>query len=149
MGIENRNSKKFQKSDSSNSSGTRNKIDNNRGGESSPRNSKFKVSDNSRSRAKGVKTSINNRQNKHSTNRTQKRNNRFSNDNITSRNNNTKNTDTKINTSQNKNLGKSSKNLQGKNHSSNNQKNNQRKRSKAPLETMRIMPLGGDRKSVV
>ncbi len=143
MGIENRNSKKFQKSDSSNLSGTRNKIDNNRGGESSPRNSKFKVSDNSRSRAKGVKTSINNRQNKHSTNRTQKRNNRFSNDNITSRNNNTKNTDTKINTSQNKNLGKSSKNLQGKNHSSNNQKNNQRKRPKAPLETMRIMPLGG------
>lgn len=131
MGIENRNSKKFQKSDSSNSSGTRNKIDNNRGGESSPRNSKFKVSDNSRSRAKGVKTSINNRQNKHSTNRTQKRN------------NTTKNTDTKINTSQNKNLGKSSKNLQGKNHSSNNQKNNQRKRPKAPLETMRIMPLGG------
>ena len=143
MGIENRNSKKFQKSDSSNSSGTRNKIDNNRGGESSPRNSKFKVSDNSRSRAKGVKTSINNRQNKHSTNRTQKRNNRFSNDNITSRNNNTNNTDTKINTSQNKNLGKSSKNLQVKNHSSNNQKNNQRKRPKAPLETMRIMPLGG------
>lgn len=143
MGIENRNSKKFQKSDSSNLSGTRNKIDNNRGGESSPRNSKFKVSDNSRSRAKGVKTSINNRQNKHSTNRTQKRNNMFSNDNITSRNNNTKNTDTKINTSQNKNLGKSSKNLQGKNHSSNNQKNNQRKRPKAPLETMRIMPLGG------
>ena len=143
MGIENRNSKKFQKSDSSNLSGTRNKIDNNRGGESSPRNSKFKVSDNSRSRAKGVKTSINNRQNKHSTNRTQKRNNRFSNDNITSRNNNTKNTDTKINTSQNKNLGKSSKNLQGKNHSSNNQKNSQRKRPKAPLETMRIMPLGG------
>lgn len=143
MGIENRNSKKFQKSDSSNLSGTRNKIDNNRGGESSPRNSKFKVSDNSRSRAKGVKTSINNRQNKHSTNRTQKRNNRFSNDNITSRNNNTKNTDTKINTSQNKNLGKSSKNLQGKNHSSNNQNNNQRKRPKAPLETMRIMPLGG------
>ena len=43
MGIENRNSKKFQKTGSSNPSVTRKNIANNRGDDSSPRNSNFKV----------------------------------------------------------------------------------------------------------
>lgn len=141
MGIENRNSKKFQKTGSSNPSVTRKNIANNRGGDSSPRNSNFKVSDNSRSRAKGVKVTVNKGNNKQSKSGTQKRNNRFNNDNITY--NNTNKNGKRVNNNQNKKLGNGSKNTQSNSHSVNNQKNNQRKRPKAPIETMRVMPLGG------
>ena len=143
MGIENRNSKKFQKTGSSNASVTRKNTANNRGGDSSPRNSNFKVSDNSRSRAKGVKTIVNKGNNKQSKSGTQKRNNRFNNDNITYNNNNTNKNGKRVNNNQNKKLGNGSKNTPSNNISVNNQKNNQRKRPKAPIETMRIMPLGG------
>ena len=143
MGIENRNSKKFQKTGSSNPSVTRKNTANNRGGDSSPRNSNFKVSDNSRSRAKGVKTTVNKGNNKQSKSGTQKRNNRFNNDNITYNNNNTNKNGKRVNNNQNKKLGNGSKNTPSNSHSVNNQKNNQRKRPKAPIETMRIMPLGG------
>ena len=143
MGIENRNSKKFQKTGSSNPSGTRKNIANNRGGDSSPRNSNFKVSDNSRSRAKGVKVAVNKGNNKQSKSGTQKRNNRFNNDNITYNNNNTNKNGKRVNNNQNKKLGNGSKNTPSNSHSVNNQKNNQRKRPKAPIETMRVMPLGG------
>ena len=143
MGIENRNSKKFQKTGSSNASVTRKNTANNHGGDSSPRNSNFKVSDNSRSRAKGVKTIVNKGNNKQSKSGTQKRNNRFNNDNITYNNNNTNKNGKRVNNNQNKKLGNGSKNTPSNNISVNNQKNNQRKRPKAPIETMRIMPLGG------
>ena len=143
MGIENRNSKKFQKTGSSNASVTRKNTANNRGGDSSPRNSNFKVSDNSRSRAKGVKTIVNKGNNKQSKSGTQKRNNRFNNDNITYNNNNTNKNGKRVNNNQNKKLGNGSKNTPSNNISVNNQKNNQRKRPKAPIETMRVMPLGG------
>ena len=143
MGIENRNSKKFQKKGSSNPSVTRKNIANNRGGDSSPRNSNFKVSDNSRSRAKGVKVTVNKGNNKQSKSGTQKRNNRFNNDNITYNNNNTNKNGKRVNNNQNKKLGNGSKNTPSNSHSVNNQKNNQRKRPKAPIETMRVMPLGG------
>ena len=143
MGIENRNSKKFQKTGSSNPSGTRKNIANNRGGDSSPRNSNFKVSDNSRSRAKGAKVTVNKGNNKQSKSGTQKRNNRFNNDNITYNNNNTNKNGKRVNNNQNKKLGNGSKNTPSNSHSVNNQKNNQRKRPKAPIETMRVMPLGG------
>ena len=143
MGIENRNSKKFQKTGSSNPSVTRKNTANNRGGDSSPRNSNFKVSDNSRSRAKGVKVTVNKGNNKQSKSGTQKRNNRFNNDNITYNNNNTNKNGKRVNNNQNKKLGNGSKNTPSNSHSVNNQKNNQRKRPKAPIETMRIMPLGG------
>ena len=143
MGIENRNSKKFQKTGSSNASVTRKNTANNRGGDSSPRNSNFKVSDNSRSRAKGVKTTVNKGNNKQSKSGTQKRNNRFNNDNITYNNNNKNKNGKRVNNNQNKKLGNGSKNTPSNNISVNNQKNNQRKRPKAPIETMRIMPLGG------
>ena len=143
MGIENRNSKKFQKTGSSNPSVTRKNIANNRGGDSSPRNSNFKVSDNSRSRAKGVKVTVNKGNNKQSKSGTQKRNNRFNNDNITYNNNNTNKNVKRVNNNQNKKLGNGSKNTPSNSHSVNNQKNNQRKRPKAPIETMRVMPLGG------
>ena len=143
MGIENRNSKKFQKTGSSNPSGTRKNIANNRDGDSSPRNSNFKVTNNSRSRAKGVKVAVNKGNNKQSKSGTQKRNNRFNNDNITYNNNNTNNNGKRVNNNQNKKLGNGSKNTPSNNISVNNQKNNQRKRSKAPIETMRVMPLGG------
>ena len=143
MGIENRNSKKFQKTGSSNASVTRKNTANNHGGDSSPRNSNFKVSDNSRSRAKGVKTTVNKGNNKQSKSGTQKRNNRFNNDNITYNNNNTNKNGKRVNNNQNKKLGNGSKNTPSNNISVNNQKNNQRKRPKAPIETMRIMPLGG------
>ena len=102
MGIENRNSKKFQKTDSSNPSVTRKNIANNRGGDSSPRNSNFKVSDNSRSRAKGAKVTVNKGNNKQSKSGTQKRNNRFNNDNITYNNNNTNKNGKRVNNNQNK-----------------------------------------------
>ena len=143
MGIENRNSKKFQKTGSSNPSVTRKNIANNRGGDSSPRNSNFKVSDNSRSRAKGVKVTVNKGNNKQSKSGTQKRNNRFNNDNITYNNNSTNKNGKRVNNNQNKKLGNGSKNTPSNNISVNNQKNNQRKRPKAPIETMRVMPLGG------
>ena len=143
MGIENRNSKKFQKSGSSSPSGSRKNIANNRGGDSSPRNNNFKVSDNSRSRAKGVKVTVNKGNNKQSKSGTQKRNNRFNNDNITYNNNNTNKNGKRVNNNQNKKLGNGSKNTPSNSHSVNNQKNNQRKRPKAPIETMRVMPLGG------
>ena len=143
MGIENRNSKKFQKTGSSNPSVTRKNIANNRGGDSSPRNSNFKVSDNSRSRAKGAKVTVNKGNNKQSKSGTQKRNNRFNNDNITYNNTNTNKTGKRGNNNQNKKLGNGSKNTPSNSHSVNNQKNNQRKRPKAPIETMRVMPLGG------
>lgn len=143
MGIENRNSKKFQKTGSSNPSVTRKNIANNRGGDSSPRNSNFKVSDNSRSRAKGVKVTVNKGNNKQPKSGTQKRNNRFNNDNITYNNNNTNKNGKRVNNNQNKKLGNGSKNTPSNSHSVNNQKNNQRKRPKAPIETMRVMPLGG------
>ena len=143
MGIENRNSKKFQKKGSSNPSVTRKNIANNRGGDSSPRNSNFKVSDNSRSRAKGVKVTVNKGNNKQSKSGTQKRNNRFNNDNITYNNNNTNKNGKRVNNNQNKKLGNGSKNTPSNSHSVNSQKNNQRKRPKAPIETMRVMPLGG------
>ena len=143
MGIENRNSKKFQKTGSSNPSVTRKNIANNRGGDSSPRNSNFKVSDNSRSRAKGAKVTVNKGNNKQSKSGTQKRNNRFNNDNITYNNNNTNKNGKRVNNNQNKKLGNGSKNTPSNNISVNNQKNNQRKRPKAPIETMRVMPLGG------
>lgn len=143
MGIENRNSKKFQKTVSSNPSVTRKNIANNRGGDSSPRNSNFKVSDNSRSRAKGAKVTVNKGNNKQSKSGTQKRNNRFNNDNITYNNNNTNKNGKRVNNNQNKKLGNGSKNTPSNSHSVNNQKNNQRKRPKAPIETMRVMPLGG------
>ena len=143
MGIENRNSKKFQKTGSSNPSGTRKNIANNRDGDSSPRNSNFKVSDNSRSRAKGAKVTVNKGNNKQSKSGTQKRNNRFNNDNITYNNNNTNKNGKRVNNNQNKKLGNGSKNTPSNSHSVNNQKNNQRKRPKAPIETMRVMPLGG------
>lgn len=143
MGIENRNSKKFQKSGSSSPSGSRKNIANNRGGDSLPRNSNFKVSDNSRSRAKGVKVTVNKGNNKQSKSGTQKRNNRFNNDNITYNNNSTNKNGKKVNNNQNKKLGNGSKNTPSNSHSVNNQKNNQRKRPKAPIETMRVMPLGG------
>ena len=139
MGIENRNSKKFQKTGSSNPSVTRKNIANNRGGDSSPHN----ISDNSRSRAKGVKVTVNKGNNKQSKSGTQKRNNRFNNDNITYNNNNTNKNGKRVNNNQNKKLGNSSKNTPSNSHSVNNQKNNQRKRPKAPIETMRVMPLGG------
>lgn len=141
MGIENRNSKKFHKTGTSNPSGTRKNIANNRGGDSSPRNSNFKVSDNSRSRAKGVKVTVNKGNNKQSKSGTQKRNNRFNNDIITY--NNTNKNGKRVNNNQNKKLGNGSKNTPSNNISVNNQKNNQRKRPKAPIETMRVMPLGG------
>ena len=137
MGIENRNSKKFQKTGSSNPSLTRKNIANNRGGDSSPHN----ISDNSRSRAKGVKVTVNKGNNKQSKSGTQKRNNRFNNDNITY--NNTNKNGKRVNNNQNKKLGNGSKNTPSNSHSVNNQKNNQRKRPKAPIETMRVMPLGG------
>ena len=143
MGIENRNSKKFQKTGSSNPSVTRKNIANNRGGDSSPRNSNFKVSDNSRSRAKGAKVTVNKGNNKQSKSGTQKRNNRFNDDNITYNNNNTNKNGKRVNNNQNKKLGNGSKNTPSNNISVNNQKNNQRKRPKAPIETMRVMPLGG------
>lgn len=143
MGIENRNNKKFQKTGSSNPSVTRKNIANNRGGDSSPRNSNFKVSDNSRSRAKGAKVTVNKGNNKQSKSGTQKRNNRFNNDNITYNNNNTNKNGKRVNNNQNKKLGNGSKNTPSNSHSVNNQKNNQRKRPKAPIETMRVMPLGG------
>ncbi len=143
MGIENKNSKKFQKTGSSNPSVTRKNIANNRGGDSSPRNSNFKVSDNSRSRAKGAKVTVNKGNNKQSKSGTQKRNNRFNNDNITYNNNNTNKNGKRVNNNQNKKLGNGSKNTPSNSHSVNNQKNNQRKRPKAPIETMRVMPLGG------
>ena len=143
MGIENRNSKKFQKTGSSNASVTRKNTANNRGGDSSPRNSNFKVSDNSRSRAKGVKVTVNKGNNKQSKSGTQKRNNRFNNDNITYNNNSTNKNGKRVNNNQNKKLGNGSKNTPSNSHSVNNQKNNQRKRPKAPIETMRVMPLGG------
>lgn len=143
MGIENRNSKKFQKTGSSNPSVTRKNIANNRGGDSSPRNSNFKVSDNSRSRSKGAKVTVNKGNNKQSKSGTQKRNNRFNNDNITYNNNNTNKNGKRVNNNQNKKLGNGSKNTPSNSHSVNNQKNNQRKRPKAPIETMRVMPLGG------
>ena len=143
MGIENRNSKKFQKTGSSNPSVTRKNIANNHGGDSSPRNSNFKVSDNSRSRAKGAKVTVNKGNNKQSKSGTQKRNNRFNNDNITYNNNNTNKNGKRVNNNQNKKLGNGSKNTPSNNISVNNQKNNQRKRPKAPIETMRVMPLGG------
>lgn len=143
MGIENRNSKKFQKTGSSNPSVTKKNIANNRGGDSSPRNSNFKVSDNSRSRAKGAKVTVNKGNNKQSKSGTQKRNNRFNNDNITYNNNNTNKNGKRVNNNQNKKLGNGSKNTPSNSHSVNNQKNNQRKRPKAPIETMRVMPLGG------
>ena len=143
MGIENRNSKKFQKTGSSNPSVTRKNTANNRGGDSSPRNSNFKVSDNSRSRAKGVKVTVNKGNNKQSKSGTQKRNNRFNNDNITYNNNSTNKNGKRVNNNQNKKLGNGSKNTPSNSHSVNNQKNNQRKRPKAPIETMRVMPLGG------
>lgn len=143
MGIENRNSKKFQKTGSSNPSVTRKNTANNRGGDSSQRNSNFKVSDNSRSRAKGVKVTVNKGNNKQSKSGTQKRNNRFNNDNITYNNNSTNKNGKRINNNQNKKLGNGSKNTPSNSHSVNNQKNNQRKRPKAPIETMRVMPLGG------
>lgn len=143
MGIENRNSKKFQKTGSSNPSVTRKNIANNRGGDSSPRNSNFKVSDNSRSRAKGAKVTVNKGNNKQSKSGTQKRINRFNNDNITYNNNNTNKNGKRVNNNQNKKLGNGSKNTPSNSHSVNNQKNNQRKRPKAPIETMRVMPLGG------
>ena len=137
MGIENRNSKKFQKTGSSNPSVTRKNIANNRGDDSSPHN----ISDNSRSRAKGVKVTVNKGNNKQSKSGTQKRNNRFNNDNITY--NNTNKNGKRVNNNQNKKLGNGSKNTPSNSHSVNNQKNNQRKRPKAPIETMRVMPLGG------
>ena len=137
MGIENRNSKKFQKTGSSNPSVTRKNIANNRGGDSSPHN----ISDNSRSRAKGVKVTVNKGNNKQSKSGTQKRNNRFNNDNITY--NNTNKNGKRVNNNQNKKLGNGSRNTPSNSHSVNNQKNNQRKRPKAPIETMRVMPLGG------
>lgn len=143
MGIENRNSKKFQKTGSSNPSVTRKNITNNRGDDSSPRNSNFKVSDNSRSRAKGAKVTVNKGNNKQSKSGTQKRNNRFNNDNITYNNNNTNKNGKRVNNNQNKKLGNGSKNTPSNSHSVNNQKNNQRKRPEAPIETMRVMPLGG------
>ena len=143
MGIENRNSKKFHKTGTSNPSGTRKNIANNRGGDSSPRNSNFKVSDNSRSRAKGVKVTVNKGNNKQSKSGTQKRNNRFNNDNITYNNNNTNKNGKRVNNNQTKKLGNGSKNTPSNNISVNNQKNNQRKRPKATIETMRVMPLGG------
>ena len=143
MGIENRNSKKFQKTGSSNPSVTRKNIANNRGGDSSPRNSNFKVSDNSRSRAKGAKVTVNKGNNKQSKSGTQKRNNRFNDDNITYNNNNTNKNGKRVNNNQNKKLGNGSKNTPSNSHSVNNQKNNQMKRPKAPIETMRVMPLGG------
>ena len=143
MGIENRNSKKFQKTGSSNPSVTRKNIANHRGGDSSPRNSNFKVSDNSRSRAKGAKVTVNKGNNKQSKSGTQKRNNRFNDDNITYNNNNTNKNGKRVNNNQNKKLGNGSKNTPSNSHSVNNQKNNQRKRPKAPIETMRVMPLGG------
>ena len=143
MGIENRNSKKFQKTGSSNPSVTRKNIANNRGGDSSPRNSNFKVSDNSRSRAKGAKVTVNKGNNKQSKSGTQKRNNRFNDDNITYNNNSTNKNGKRVNNNQNKKLGNGSKNTPSNSHSVNNQKNNQRKRPKAPIETMRVMPLGG------
>ena len=143
MGIENRNSKKFQKTGSSNPSVTRKNIANNRGGDSAPRNSNFKVSDNSRSRAKGAKVTVNKGNNKQSKSGTQKRNNRFNDDNITYNNNNTNKNGKRVNNNQNKKLGNGSKNTPSNSHSVNNQKNNQRKRPKAPIETMRVMPLGG------
>mgnify|MGYP000969349102 FL=1 len=143
MGIENRNSKKFQKTGSSNPSVTRKNTANNRGGDSSPRNSNFKVSDNSRSRAKGAKVTVNKGNNKQSKSGTQKRNNRFNNDNITYNNNSTNKNGKRVNNNQNKKLGNGSKNTPSNSHSVNNQKNNQRKRPKAPIETMRVMPLGG------
>ena len=143
MGIENRNSKKFQKTGSSNPSVTRKNTANNRCGDSSPRNSNFKVSDNSRSRAKGVKVTVNKGNNKQSKSGTQKRNNRFNNDNITYNNNSTNKNGKRVNNNQNKKLGNGSKNTPSNSHSVNNQKNNQRKRPKAPIETMRVMPLGG------
>lgn len=143
MGIENRNSKKFQKTGSSNPSVTRKNTANNRGGDSSPRNSNFKVSDNSRSRAKGVKVTVNKGNNKQFKSGTQKRNNRFNNDNITYNNNSTNKNGKRVNNNQNKKLGNGSKNTPSNSHSVNNQKNNQRKRPKAPIETMRVMPLGG------
>ena len=139
MGIENRNSKKFQNTGSSNPSVTRKNIANNRGGDSSPHN----ISDNSRSRAKGVKVTVNKGNNKQSKSGTQKRNNRFNNDNITYNNNNTNKNGKRVNNNQNKKLGNGSKNTPSNSHSVNNQKNNQRKRPKAPIETMRVMPLGG------
>lgn len=143
MGIENRNSKKFQKTGSSNPSVTRKNTANNRGSDSLPRNSNFKVSDNSRSRAKGVKVTVNKGNNKQSKSGTQKRNNRFNNDNITYNNNSTNKNGKRVNNNQNKKLGNGSKNTPSNSHSVNNQKNNQRKRPKAPIETMRVMPLGG------
>lgn len=143
MGIENRNSKKFQKTGSSNPSVTRKNIANNRGDDSSPRNSNFKVSDNSRSRAKGAKVTVNKGNNKQSKSGTQKRNNRFNNDNITYNNNNTNKNGKRVNNNQNKKLGNGSKNTPSNSHSVNNHKNNQRKRPKAPIETLRVMPLGG------
>jgi len=143
MGIENRNSKKFQKTGSSNPKKKKKKIHNRGGVPPPPRNSNFKVSDNSRSRAKGAKVTVNKGNNKQSKSGTQKRNNRFNNDNITYNNNNTNKNGKRVNNNQNKKLGNGSKNTPSNSHSVNNQKNNQRKRPKAPIETMRVMPLGG------
>ena len=143
MGIENRNSKKFQKTGSSNPSVTRKNIANNRGGDSSTIYINFKVIDNSRSRANWSNVTVNKGNNKQSKSGTQKRNNRFNNDNITYNNNNTNKNGKRVNNNQNKKLGNGSKNTPSNSHSVNNQKNNQRKRPKAPIETMRVMPLGG------
>lgn len=150
--MENRNSKKFQKSDNSNSSGTRNEIANNCSGDLSPRSSNFKVSDNSRSRTKGVGFLVNKNQKNYSTSgienknkNNNKKNNNKRNANVKSVNkNNIKRNNNIKQTNNQKKTVSGNKNVQNKNNSANNQKNNNRqRRPKAPLETMRVMPLGG------
>lgn len=149
--MENRNNKKFQKSDKTNPSGTRKKIANNRGGDLSPRSSNFKASDNSRSRAKGVRSLVNKDQKNYSTsgtenkNKNNNKNNNKRNANVKSVNkNNIKQNNNIKQTNNQKNTVSGNKNVQNKNNSANNQKNNNRQRRlKSPLETMRVMPLGG------
>ena len=150
--MENRNSKKFQKSDNSNSSGTRNKIANNCSGDLSPRSSNFKVSDNSRSGTKGVRFLVNKNQKNYSTSGIENKNKNNNKKNNNKRNANVKSVN-KNNIKQNNNIKQTNnqkktvsgnKNVQNKNNSANNQKNNNRqRRPKAPLETMRVLPLGG------
>ena len=155
MRMENRNNKKFQRSDNSNLSGTRKKVVNNRGGEKSPRNNNFKLSDNSRSRAKEVNSRMSRDAKNYSTNGTENNNKNKNN----TKNSNIKNSNSKnpynrnlnkntakqsTNQNQKQNLKMSTKNASKKNKTSANHKNNNhQKRPKAPLETMRVMPLGG------
>ena len=128
----NNNNKKFQNDDKLKSAGTdkRKVVKNRAGGAASARSGSFAVSDNSRSRAKSMRSLLSKSSSDRSTGNNETRKKRNS-------NNNHKNNSNKSNNAR----GIQSSGYNRK--AQNNRKYNNGRRSKTPLETMRIMPLGG------